>query len=177
VQTDVRVVSVIPLLYCAVGYVHVCRLLSTSMSILLCVCRYEVLDTPTDIFMVMEYVSGGEVCTRACACYTDVLAPTPYSLFSLTPTQSLTVPFCVLQLFDYIVKNGRLPENDARRFFQQMISAVAYLHRHKIVHRDLKPENLLLDKDNNLRIAGGSLHTLHSAYPGYSAVLSSYLRY
>lgn len=24
-------------------------------------CRYEVIDTPTDIFMVLEYVAGGEL--------------------------------------------------------------------------------------------------------------------
>ena len=26
-----------------------------------CTCRYEVISTPSDIFMVMEYVSGGEL--------------------------------------------------------------------------------------------------------------------
>lgn len=31
-------------------------------------------------------------------------------------------------------------ENEARRFFQQIIAATEYCHRHKIVHRDLKPE-------------------------------------
>ena len=46
-------------------------------------CRYEVIDTPTDIFVVMEYVSGGE-------------------------------------LFDYIVSKGRLPQDEARKFFHQV---------------------------------------------------------
>jgi len=49
------------------------------------------------------------------------------------------------ELFDYIVKHGKLQEHQARRFFQQIISGVDYCHRHMIVHRDLKPENLLLD--------------------------------
>jgi carbon catabolite-derepressing protein kinase len=31
-------------------------------------------------------------------------------------------------------------EDEARRFFQQMIGAIEYCHRHHIVHRDLKPE-------------------------------------
>ena len=96
---------------------------------------YQVISTPTDIFMVMEYVSGGE-------------------------------------LFDYIVKNGKvrlfftigplnimrsknsyfqLKEDDARRFFQQIISGVEYCHRHNVVHRDLKPENLLLDQNLNVK--------------------------
>lgn len=33
-----------------------------------------------------------------------------------------------------------MPEDQARKFFQQIICAVEYCHRHKIVHRDLKPE-------------------------------------
>jgi 5'-AMP-activated protein kinase, catalytic alpha subunit len=33
------------------------------------------------------------------------------------------------------------------------VSGVEYCHHHRIVHRDLKPENLLLDADNNIKIA------------------------
>lgn len=84
---------------------------------------YEVIDTPTDIFVVIEYVSEGE-------------------------------------LFDYIVEKGRLSEDDARRFFQQIISGVDYCHRHMVVHRDLKPENLLLDSDFNLKIADFGLSNM-----------------
>lgn len=47
----------------------------------------------------------------------------------------------------------QLKESDARRFFQQIISGVAYCHRHMVVHRDLKPENLLLDQNLNVKIA------------------------
>lgn len=64
---------------------------------------YEVIDTPSDIFVVMEYVSGGE-------------------------------------LFDYIVSRGRLPADEARSLFHQIVSSIEYCHFHKIVHRDLKPE-------------------------------------
>ena len=77
---------------------------------------YEVIYTPTDIYMVMEYVQGGE-------------------------------------LFDFIVSNARLSEPRARTMFQQLISGVEYCHQHMVVHRDLKPENLLLDGEQQLRIA------------------------
>ncbi|KAJ6797479.1 SNF1-related protein kinase catalytic subunit alpha KIN10-like [Iris pallida] len=56
------------------------------------------------------------------------------------------------ELFDYIVEKGRLPEDEARRFFQQIISGVEYCHRNLVVHRDLKPENLLLDSQHNIKI-------------------------
>ncbi|CAM1500666.1 Fc.00g098280.m01.CDS01 [Cosmosporella sp. VM-42] len=64
------------------------------------------------------------------------------------------------ELFDYIVQNGRMKEAEARRFFQQMLCAVEYCHRHKIVHRDLKPENLLLDENLNVKIADFGLSNI-----------------
>jgi carbon catabolite-derepressing protein kinase len=64
------------------------------------------------------------------------------------------------ELFDYIVNNGRLQEDKARKFFQQIVCAVEYCHRHKIVHRDLKPENLLLDENYNVKIADFGLSNI-----------------
>jgi serine/threonine protein kinase len=46
----------------------------------------------------------------------------------------------------------QLDEAEARRIFQQIISAIEYSHHHKMTHRDLKPENLLLDEDNNIKL-------------------------
>ena len=56
------------------------------------------------------------------------------------------------EVFDYIVSNTRLQENQACKLFQQIIAGVEYMHRMNIVHRDLKPENLLLDEDLNIKI-------------------------
>lgn len=64
------------------------------------------------------------------------------------------------ELFDFLVSNGKVPEDSARRFFQQIICAVEYCHRHKIVHRDLKPENLLLDMNLNVKIADFGLSNI-----------------
>lgn len=64
------------------------------------------------------------------------------------------------ELFDYIVKHGKLQEHQARRFFQQIISGVDYCHRHMIVHRDLKPENLLLDHNMHVKIADFGLSNM-----------------
>jgi len=57
------------------------------------------------------------------------------------------------ELFDKIVKAKRFPEQVARRYFQQLISAMDYCHSNGIAHRDLKPENLLLDAQDNVKIS------------------------
>ncbi|XP_020106827.1 serine/threonine-protein kinase SAPK7-like isoform X2 [Ananas comosus] len=49
------------------------------------------------------------------------------------------------ELFDRICNNGRFSEDEARYFFQQLISGVSYCHFMQICHRDLKLENTLLD--------------------------------
>ena len=52
---------------------------------------YEVIETPTNIFVVMEYVKFGE-------------------------------------LFDYIIEKGRLLEDEARFFFEQVLWASSICH-------------------------------------------------
>ncbi|XP_010549409.1 PREDICTED: CBL-interacting serine/threonine-protein kinase 18 [Tarenaya hassleriana] len=56
------------------------------------------------------------------------------------------------ELFSKVAK-GRLPEQTARRYFQQLISAVSFCHSRGVYHRDLKPENLLLDEKGNLKVS------------------------
>ncbi|GMK58508.1 hypothetical protein CspeluHIS016_0505400 [Cutaneotrichosporon spelunceum] len=77
---------------------------------------YDVWETNDDLYLVMEYVPGGE-------------------------------------LFDYLVRKGRLPQHEALHYFQQICYAVDYCHRFNICHRDLKPENLLLDQHKNIKVA------------------------
>ncbi|CAL5430735.1 unnamed protein product [Camellia sinensis] len=57
------------------------------------------------------------------------------------------------ELFDKIAKLGRLKEDEARRYFQQLINAVDYCHSRGMYHRDLKPENLLLDSFGVLKVS------------------------
>lgn len=55
---------------------------------------------------------------------------------------------------DHLTSNGRMSEDEARKKFWQILTAVDYCHRHHIVHRDLKTENLLLDANMNIKLAG-----------------------
>ncbi|NP_001315733.1 CBL-interacting serine/threonine-protein kinase 6 [Malus sylvestris] len=71
------------------------------------------------------------------------------------------------ELFAKIAK-GRLREDVARVYFQQLISAIDFCHSRGVYHRDLKPENLLLDEDGNLKVTdfGLSAFTEHLKQDG-----------
>lgn len=63
------------------------------------------------------------------------------------------------ELFTMIAR-GRLKEDVARRYFQQLISAVDFCHSRGVYHRDLKPENLLLDENGDLKVTDFGLSAL-----------------
>lgn len=84
---------------------------------------HEVMASKTKIYIVLEYVTGGE-------------------------------------LFDKISCRGRLKEDEARKYFQQLINAVDYCHSRGVFHRDLKPENLLLDAGGMLKVSDFGLSAL-----------------
>ncbi|KAM6563878.1 hypothetical protein CsatB_023876 [Cannabis sativa] len=56
------------------------------------------------------------------------------------------------ELFERICNAGRFAEDEARYFFQQLISGVSYCHSMQICHRDLKLENTLLDGSSAPRL-------------------------
>lgn len=84
---------------------------------------YEVMASKTKIYIVLEFVTGGE-------------------------------------LFDKIASRGRLKEDEARKYFQQLIDAVDFCHSRGVYHRDLKPENLLLDTTGILKVSDFGLSAL-----------------
>lgn len=56
------------------------------------------------------------------------------------------------ELFARICNAGRFSEDEARYFFQQLVSGVSYCHSMQICHRDLKLENTLLDGSSAPRL-------------------------
>ncbi|KKK14807.1 hypothetical protein P175DRAFT_0502023 [Aspergillus ochraceoroseus IBT 24754] len=83
-----------------------------------------------------------------------------YTVIATKTDIVMVLEYAERELFDYLVKRGRCNDAEARKFFQQIICAVEYCHRHKIVHRDLKPENLLIDRDKNVKIADFGLSNI-----------------
>ncbi|CAI5968398.1 unnamed protein product [Closterium sp. NIES-65] len=63
------------------------------------------------------------------------------------------------ELFDEVVRRGRLSERDAANVFAQVASAVAHCHARGVLHRDLKPENILLTRDPSAPFSTAPLTT------------------
>ncbi|CAJ0935509.1 unnamed protein product, partial [Mesorhabditis belari] len=67
------------------------------------------------------------------------------------------------EMFETLVERGRIAEDEARRWFSQAVSALAYCHEMGVVHRDLKAENVLIDKNNDIRIIDFGFSNFQSA--------------
>ena len=57
------------------------------------------------------------------------------------------------ELLEYIIEKGKLSEDEAKIFLNDIVDAVCYCHKHGVVHRDMKPENILFDAEGHVKIS------------------------
>jgi serine/threonine protein kinase len=99
------------------------------------VALYGVIDDPSakKIFIIQEFMSGG------CLMNEDMTS---------SGNDGAPVPFA---------------DEQARKYFRDMLKGVHYLHSLGIIHRDIKPQNVLLDGDGCCKISDfGSAISIYS---------------
>jgi serine/threonine protein kinase len=89
----------------------------------------QVMASKTKIYIVMELVSGGELVDKI------VSGPSfhPYLNYAFSYEHVINLQQLLAQ-----ASRGRLKEDDAMKYFQQLINAVDYCHSRGVYHRDLK---------------------------------------
>ncbi|XP_030539418.1 serine/threonine-protein kinase SRK2B-like [Rhodamnia argentea] len=107
----------------------------------------------TKELVAMKYIERGrkidenvarEIINHRSLCHPNIIR---FKELILTPTHLAIVMEYAAggELFERICNAGRFSEDEARYFFQQLISGVCFCHAMQICHRDLKLENTLLD--------------------------------
>ena len=91
----------------------------------------EVLMSSDYLYILMEYVTGGE-------------------LF-----QKITI------------NGGRLSEDKCAEYIFQLCDALQYCHNLNVCHRDIKPQNILLDENDNIKLADFGFATIMEAEDSY----------
>ena len=85
-----------------------------------------------------------------------------YDMVESSDSISLFMEFMVGgSIYNLISKQGCLREEEVSKYCRQILEGMEYLHNNEIVHRDLKCANILLDNQNNCKLAdfGISKHT------------------
>lgn len=75
-------------------------------------------------------------------------------------------------LFQYLLKQERLCEEDIRKVIGQLILALDWMHRKGIFHRDIKPDNILVVDNQDLTVCITDLGMACRADDTYQTSLS-----
>ncbi|THU56563.1 hypothetical protein C4D60_Mb11t18540 [Musa balbisiana] len=105
---------------------------------------HEVSASKTKIYMVLEYVNGGELFDKI------------VRIIDLTNL----VHVGRIAFASAPASKGKLSESEGRKLFQQLIDGVSHCHDKGVYHRDLKPENVLVDAKGNIKISDFGLSAL-----------------
>ncbi len=57
-------------------------------------------------------------------------------------------------------KSSSLPIKTALKYFKQILSALAFAHQKSVIHRDIRPSNILINLDDDVKIADFGTSTL-----------------
>lgn len=91
----------------------------------------EVLDDPNEnkLYLMMDFIKKGAVCSSNYYKYETNLGKEH-------------------------VENKTVPMDKIRKYLRDCLKGLDYLHNYAdVIHRDIKPDNLLIDQDDNLKIA------------------------
>lgn len=84
--------------------------------------------SPSKIYIVLEFVTGGELFDRIVC----------HFILCMLFLVKVSVVLVAFTLNFMQVHKGRLEESEARKYFQQLIDAIAHCHCKGVYHRDLK---------------------------------------
>ena len=77
-----------------------------------------------------------------------------YAVGNDGPTQYLVMEYVEGHTLSQIIKQeGRLKSERAVRYALKILAAINHAHQNNIIHRDIKPQNILIDKNDNVKVA------------------------
>ena len=100
---------------------------------------YEVLETPTTVYLFIEFYPQGPVIDL------ENEMQAQENVTGEVPTYT------------------KLATQTVRRYVRDIVKGLSYLHAHGVIHQDLKPNNLLLGKDGTVAISDFGISTLISS--------------
>jgi CRP-like cAMP-binding protein len=102
-----------------------------------------------------------------------------YGRFKAFKSYFLVMEFCDGITLERLIRlNGPLSQDNFRKAFGQLASAVLYAHQREIVHRDIKPVNVMLNFDGSLKLMDfGLARPLYEMLTDYDSQIVGTPRY